>query len=187
MFNLNRFPKDSNSYPVSSYSGKKTCLDQYLKDFDSFDKSNDNPYVKMFDIMPDILKLYDSIETKMPDFYKADADGIKKYGSIVGVAMAKNGKKFKSKFMENPMDYATPYGFIYPILGSFRALIKEDNGKYVWVADPFKVLDKIGPTLVNRTIDMSRSLGNNPNATGKSTNLWELLYTKMVLEAAKYN
>ena len=46
------------------------------------------------------------------------------------------------------MDYATPYGFIYPIVGAFRALVEEKNGSYEFAMDPFEVLRKLGPQLV---------------------------------------
>lgn len=184
MFNINRFPQGSTTYPVSAYSSKKACLDQYLSDYNRFAETCDNPYVKMASIMPDICRLYDKIESGMAEFYKGEGEDIKKYGRIIGVAMAKGGKKFHSKYNEMQMDYASPNGFILPILGSFRALVTEKDGKYIWVKDPFEVLEKVGSTLVNRTIDMSRQLGNNPNATGKSTSLWELLYMQVLVRGA---
>lgn len=75
------------------------------------------------------------------------------------------------------MPYISPNGFLIPILGAFRALVYEDeNGLYAWRKDPFRILDNVGSTLVNTTVDMSRQLGNNPNAVGKSQNLWMTLF-----------
>ena len=130
--------------------------------------------------MPKIAKLYDELETRMPEFYKGEATGVKKYGSITGVSMVKPGKdKYKSKFYEYPMEYSSPNGFIYPILGAFRALVREVNGKYEWITDPIKVLNELGNNLVASTIQMSRDLGNNPNATGKNSNLWQTLFMQV--------
>ena len=77
------------------------------------------------------------------------------------------------------MDYSTPNGFIYPILGAFRALVREKDGKYEWIKDPIKVLDELGNNMVASTIQMSRDLGNNPNATGKNSNLWQTLFMQV--------
>ena len=184
MFHLGRFPQRGNSYPISSYSSKKACLDQYLNDVMEYEKGDEkaNPYYKMSKIMPDIIRLFDKIEVNIANYYKGDATGIKRYGSVVGVATSRNGKKFKSKYLETEMDYASPNGFLYPILGAFRALVTEKDGFYTWIKDPFQVLEKIGPELVGSTIDMSRQLGNNPNATGKSAILWSQLYMTVLMQ-----
>ena len=83
-------------------------------------------YVKMKNIIPDIFKLYDHLEKNMRNFY---SNGIfnKKYGLIKGVTPKKDGKEaFQNKFYRDNIDYLTPNGFIYPILGAFRALLKEN-------------------------------------------------------------
>jgi hypothetical protein len=80
------------------------------------------------------------------------------------------------------MEYISPNGFIYPVLGAFRALVHEEDGVFKWKSDPFKILDEVGSVLVGNTIEMSRSLGNNPNATGKNTNLWQVLYMTVKMQ-----
>lgn len=182
MFNLDRFPQEGLTYPINAYSSKKACLDQYLNDYVKYQTNkNGNPYQKMVKIIPTILKLYDAVETNMSVFYKGDSNDIKRYGRTVGVVVAKPGKPFKSKYYGREMDYATPYGFIYPIVGAFRALVTEKNGSYEFAMDPFEVLQKLGPQLVTYTIEMSRQLGNNPNATGKSAILWNNLYNNVLM------
>ena len=75
------------------------------------------------------------------------------------------------------MDYNSPKGFLYPILGAFRALVVENKaGMYEWKTDPFAVLDEYGPMLVDGTVELSRALGNNPNAVGKNLSNWRNLY-----------
>jgi len=179
LFNIEKYPTDKLSpLPIISYSGKKSCVDSYINESKNHeDDQTKNPYYKMKKIMPDIAKLYDELELKMPSFYKGDSSGVKKYGAITGVAMVKPGKeKYKSKFYEHEMDYSTPNGFIYPILGAFRALVVEKDGFYDWVQNPFEVLDALGKELVASTIQLSRDLGNNPNATGKNNGLWQNLF-----------
>lgn len=183
LFNINRY-HDMKNYPINSYNSNKQCVDIYINE----SKSNENtihlnPYVKMKPIMVDIIKLYDMLESNMAKFYKGEDSGIKKYGAITGVITRKPGKpKFKSKFYQTDMEYISPNGFIYPVLGAFRALVHEEDGVFKWKSDPFKILDEVGSVLVGNTIEMSRSLGNNPNATGKNTNLWQVLYMTVKMQ-----
>ena len=132
--------------------------------------------------MPDIFKLYDQIEGNMNAFYrKKNPNG--RYGATKGVSVPKPGVTLKTKFLEKEMDVQSPNGFLYPILGAFRALVAENNEEYIWKTNPFAILDKVGPDLVDSTVSMSRSLGNNPQSTGKDVNLWKTLYMTVAFAA----
>ncbi len=179
MFNIKRFP-DRETFPTISYSGKKRCIDLYIQDHKEFGESEQNPYVKMKNIMPDIFKLYDTIEQNMNNYYRAKNPG-GRYGATKGVVVPKQGVELKSKFMCESMDVQSPNGFIYPILGAFRALVTEKDGLYAWKKNPFAILEKVGPELVESTVSMSRSLGNNPQSTGKDANLWKTLYMTVAM------
>lgn len=181
MFNISRFP-DREAFPTISYSAKKRCIDLYIQDHKEYGETLQNPYVKMTPIMPDIFKLYDRIERNMSTYYRAkNPNG--RYGATKGVIVPKAGIEIHSKFMCQPMDVQSPNGFIYPILGAFRALVTEKNGSYTWKTNPFFILDHVGPELVESTISMSRSLGNNPQSTGKDANLWKTLYMTVAMAA----
>ena len=91
-------------------------------------------------------------------------------------------KQFKSKFFFERLDYFSPNGFLYPILGSLRALLKEENNRFVWKKNPYEVLDKLGPALVETTIERSRSLGNNPQSVGKDSGNWKTLYMTVAFD-----
>lgn len=182
LFNIERYP-NKNENPIISYSGKGQCIKNYITTHKELRDTIENPYVKMKYVIPDIFKLYDHLEKSMRKFY---SNGIsnKKYGAVTGVTPKKDGKEaFKTKFYKENMDYLTPNGFIYPILGAFRALLKENNEHfYEWKKDPFMTMDKIGAELVSSTVNMSRELGNNPNATGKNKTLWMNLYMIVCME-----
>ena len=143
----------------------------------------DNPYVKMSKIMVDIFKLYDKLEVKAREYYSNGVSG-KKYGLVTGVTKKKDGKApYKTKFYKNNTDYVTPNGFLLPILGAFRALVdKDQDGYYFWKKNPFEIMDKVGADLMESTVDMSRTLGNNPNAAGKNRQLWKNLYMCVAME-----
>ena len=182
LFNIDKYP-DKNENPIVSYTGKGQCIKNYINLHREYEDSLKNPYAKMNNIIPDIFKLYDHLEKNMRKFYSNGVSN-KKYGLVTGVTTRKDGKEpFKTKFYKDDIDYLTPNGFIYPILGAFRALLKEDeNGYYKWRKNPLKIMDKIGPELVSNTINMSRELGNNPNATGKNKTLWMNLYMIVYME-----
>ena len=181
MFNIDRYP-GMDSFPTISYSGKKRCIDLYIQDHKNYAETEENPYIKMKPIMVDIFKLYDQIEINMNAFYrKKNPNG--RYGATKGVIVPKEGISVKSKFMMNNMDVQSPNGFIYPILGSFRALLEEKNGVYCWKKNPFAILEKVGPDLVESTVSMSRSLGNNPQSAGKDVNLWKTLFMTVAFAA----
>lgn len=180
MFNLDRYGNNMDSFPTVSYSFKKTCIDYYIQTHKKLGESPSNPYVKMSGIIPDIFKLYDHIETRMNTFYrKKNSAG--HYGAVKGVIVPHKEQYLQSKFYRNKLDIGSPTGFIYPILGAFRALLKEENGAYVWRQNPFAVLEKVGPEMVETTIERSRSLGNNPQSTGKDTGNWKTLYMTVML------
>jgi hypothetical protein len=71
---------------------------------------------------------------------------------------------------------------MYPIIGAFRALVKEENGMYTWKIKPLDLIEKVGNELVTNTISSSRELGNNPNATGKSLQTWSSLFKTILIE-----
>lgn len=181
MFNINRYSGMVN-FPINSYSSKKKCIDLYINDHKEYGESKENSYIKMVSIMPDIFKLYDAIETGMNRFYR-QKNPSGRYGATKGVQIPKPGQQFFSKFMMNEMDVASPNGFIYPILGAFRAIVEEKDNKYVWKKNPFIILEKIGADLVESTVSMSRSLGNNPQSVGKDSNIWKTLYMTVMVES----
>lgn len=185
LFNIDKY-SNMETFPITSYSGKKKCIDYYINYHKTYGNTIDNPYVKMKPIMIDIFKLYDVIECNMNNFYRQKTSN-GRYGSIKGTIVPKGYNKIFSKFYENEIEVGSPTGFIYPILGSFRALVqKNENGEYYWTTDPFKVLDKIGGELVETTVERSRSLGNNPQSVGKDNGNWKTLYMTVLLNSKEY-
>lgn len=185
LFNVDKYP-DMNTFPAIAYSGKKKCIDYFIDAHKANGETSANPYFRMRSIMLDIFKLYDKLETDIGNYYKQkNASG--RYGSVKGVTTPKGDTKFKSKFYKNEMDYQSPTGFLYPILGAFRALVKDDGIEFSWKKDPFKILDKVGAELVETTVERSRTLGNNAQAVGKDIGNWKTLYMTIALEMLNEN
>lgn len=179
MFNLDLY-SDMEKFPTASYSSKKKCINTYIDYHKRYGESSENPYIKMEPIMRDLFKLYDYIEINMAKYYK-EKFPVGKYGLTKGVSVAKNGELYRSKFYGNRMEYLSPTGFIYPILGAFRALLREKNGVYTWMKNPFIVVDDLGGELVATTVERSRTLGNNPQSVGKDSGNWKTLYMTVKL------
>ena len=191
MFNIDLYPT-MDSCPVYSYSSKKRCSDYYIKQMEAIEDGTlapeDSVYYKMAPIVLDIIKLYDRLESEVGNYYMTKYPG-GHYGATTGVTSAKKDKAgrtklFKSKYYDNDIYYASPTGFLYPIIGAFRALVEVGpDGKYTWNGrDPLAILDKVGPELVATTVERSRQNGNNPNKTGKDTTLWPTLYMRVLME-----
>ncbi len=182
LFNIDAY-REMESFPVSSFSSRKKCIDNYINLFEEMQDDPKNPYVKMKPVMIDFFKLYDHLESKMFDYYR-EKNPSGKYGAVSGVITPKDAKRqLKTKFYCNNMSHGSPNGFIFPILGSLRALLEEKDGAYNWSCDPFAMLDKIGPELVCTTVDRSRTLGNNPAQVGKDSGNWQTLYMRVKFEA----
>ena len=182
LFNIDAHP-GMDSFPTVSFSSRKKCIDNYISLYEKLQDSPENPYVKMKPIMIDIFKLYDHLESKMFDYYRAK-NPAGKYGAVSGVITPKDNKKMpKTKFYCDEISHGSPNGFLFPVLGALRALVKEDNGRYTWTHNPFEILDKVGPDLVCTTVERSRTLGNDPVKVGKDTGNWQTLYMRVMFEA----
>ncbi len=181
LFNIDSY-HEMESFPVMSFSSRKRCIDSYINLYEKFHDSPENPYVKMKPVMVEIFRLYDYLESKMFDYYRVkNPSG--KYGSVSGVITPKDAKRqLQTKLYQNEIRHGSPNGFLFPILGSLRALLVEKDGRYAWTHDPFDILDRAGPDLVCTTVERSRTLGNDPVKVGKDTGNWQTLYMRVKFE-----
>lgn len=177
MFNLNRL-SSKDSAPVQACSGVQSCMKDFLNTYKEHENNiTNNPYYKQKNIIVDLFKLHDMLQKNIGIYYQQYfSNG--RYGQVKGVTATNT----KTTFYKESSDYLSPKGFIFPILGSFRALLVEKNGFYEWVRDPFDYLDKIGKELVGETIERHRSLGNAPGNVGKDSNHWKQLYRRVLTE-----
>ena len=172
MFNISLY--DALHHPTQAYSSKAKMLDMYLK--------NPEEYREYVNIMPDIFDLYDAVEMEFADTYNAGGGryGRKKYAGY------KDGKIVaKSKFGLNKMQYKVPDGLLYPVVAAFRSLLVKNKvtGKYEWKngVGPIDVWDNNKEDLVNKIMNFAASIGDNPNAVGKDSNIWDLAYMTIML------
>lgn len=178
MYNLDRFP-NKDSLPVQAYSSKAVAIKDYLKNYEDYKDTIDNPYYKMKPIITKIIEIADTIEVEMGAKYREKATN-GSYGAVTGVESAASN----SKFLIRPMNHKTSKGLLYPIIGAFRALLEEDKetGFYKWKVDPLEIWNKTGATLVQDTIERSRSFKNNPQSAGKDVGLWRQNYQTVLTQ-----
>lgn len=177
MFNRNITPQSSDTQPIVSYTGKEASLSRFL----NLKESRDQIVKNMTPILPDIYKLWDTIELTFPEKGKI-ANRIykrKKYSRYAG----DNTYVGCSLFSNKPMTYCVPKGLMYPIVGAFRALVEVDSSsqKYSWKIDPQVAWDDLGSKLINIIMTSSEDLSDSPDAVAKSSNTWDLLYKEVLI------
>ena len=173
MFNIDKF--NSMTHPIRAYSSKAKMLELYLEDPEA--------YRRYVNIMPDIFDLYDAIEMEFATAFNETGGryGRKKYSGY------KDGKVIgSSKFGLHEIYYKIPDGLIYPTVAAFRSLVilNEQTGKYEWKngVNPITVWDKCKKNLTNQIMNFASAIGDNPNAVGKDSNIWNLAYMTVLLQ-----
>ena len=107
-----------------------------------------------------------------------------KFGKLTGVTTYKGKRKAQLRFIGKESNYGVPTGFVYPMLGAFRALLEEKGGRYIWGKDldPLKLLHgklglKLAETIGNFALD-----ARNPSKTGKQPLVWQSCYQAAQVE-----
>ena len=168
-FNIEKYSDDSGA-PVSAYSGKAAVFKDYKNEYDK----PANIYNELAKQLPKLVELYEHIQAEMPEKYKEfkkeDGRG-SKFGGVRGIEGAGN---FKTLFTGSEIPYDISAGFILPIFGAFRALLKRnsESGELYWEFDPIDVWKTAGVRLVQNTFDTD----TNPQQIGKSKTLWQSNY-----------
>ena len=164
-FDIVKYP-DDNAAPIQSYSGKAQVFKRYK---DAFDTAF---YKSLTKQLPLLVDLYDLIERelylKYNDYKKKLGDATPRFGNVKGVENIEKGTK--TNFLNSETSYSISSGYIYPIFGAFRALLKfdENSGEVSWLFNPLDVWDEVGTTIAQNTFESS----NNPQLAGKDKQLW---------------
>lgn len=171
----------SETQPVQCYSGKEASLRKFLRLGSSKEeeqKKNREKMIKdMSPILMDIFKLWEAIEF---NFALQAGNTNRRYGTRK-YSKYNSGKTVgHSMFEQEPLQYLVPKGIMYPLVGSFRALVQIDNTtkKYYWKKDPIVVWDEIGEKLVAIILDEKVE---NPDAIAKNGNLWSNLFKEVYI------
>lgn len=172
MFNIDKF--DATNHPIKAYSSKAKMLELYLDNPDS--------YRRYVNIMPDILIYMMQLRRVATAFNENGGRyGRKKYsgykdGNVIGT----------SKFGLHEIFYKIPDGLIYPTVAAFRSLVvlNPETDKYEWKngVNPISVWDRCKTSMTSQIMNFASAIGDNPNAVGKDSNIWNLAYMTVLLQ-----
>lgn len=163
-----------NTQPVKAYSGKEACLKRF--------RENPTAYEKLYGVVSDALEMWDAIQYWLPGQYNKmgptpDSSG-GKFGLLTGVKYTPKKPK-ELPFIKESTEYSIPTGYIYPVLSAFRAMLVEQNNRWVWGKgiDPLKMMKNgIAAEIFNQSVRISIDNHRNPNRTGKDVQAWTSAY-----------
>ncbi|WP_256882052.1 hypothetical protein [Corynebacterium amycolatum] len=121
----------------------------------------------------DFIDIFERINAELPDLYNKSGG---KFGGIDAVDKAnkknprtgKTSQKY-SKFYRQPIGYAIPDGFIYPLVYAFAALLKRnEDGTVYWGTDWHEFFNNHMGALVKDYRETSMNMLNrDPQKVGK--------------------
>lgn len=164
-FDINKYPDDS-AAPIQSYSGKAQVFKRYKQVFET-------PFYRaLANQIPMLIDLYDLIERELPekyiDYKKSMGINSPRFGGVRGIECS--AKESKTAFLANDINYSVSSGYIYPIFGAFRSLLRfdEETSSTYWLFNPIDIWNEIGTSLVQNTFETY----TNPQLAGKDKQLW---------------
>lgn len=163
----------TDTHPIQCYSGKEASLRKFLK---LGKEKRDKMLITMKPVIKDIFTLWNVIET---NFAIEGNKANKRYGTRKYSKYDADKIVGKSMFCGDDLKYIVPKGLLYPLVGSFRALITiDENANYKWIKDPLKVWNEIGSRLVSIILDEKTE---NPDIIAKNPNLWSNLFKEVYI------
>ena len=164
-FDIKKYPDDKQA-PTQSYAFKAQVFKRYKEMYDS-------PFYRsLTKQLPTLVKLYDLIEQEVSskyNEYKKDLGFSQPhFGNVKGVEYVERGTE--TAFLKKKTMYNVSAGYIYPIFGAFRSLLRFDDEKGIvsWLFDPIEIWNEVGASIVQNTFETS----NNPQLAGKDKQLW---------------
>lgn len=184
-FDIIKYPDDVLA-PIQSYSGKAQVFKRYK------DAYNTPFYKSLTKQLPKLVKLYDVIEKELPEKYNEYKKNLgvasPRFEAVKGVENVEKGAE--TSFLNETTNYSISSGYIYPIFGAFRSLLRfdEEKGEVAWIFDPIYIWNQVGTSIAQNTFESS----NNPQLAGKDKQLWlsnyrivETQSLRMLLNGAK--
>ena len=145
--------------PIQSYSGKAQVFKRYKDAFDT-------PFYKsLTKQLPVLVNLYDLIERelslKYTDYKKKLGVAIPRFGSVKGVENIEKGTK--TNYLQKKTTYSISSGYIYPIFGAFRSLLRfdEESGEVSWLFDPLEIWNEVGTSIAQNTWSLRQAYKNS--------------------------
>ncbi|GAA4353088.1 hypothetical protein [Microbacterium rhizosphaerae] len=144
------------------------------------------PVFSALTIAGQMPELYELIYRKFPIAYNQN-DG--RYGAIVAVRKMnpQTARKHHTKFSDQEADYASPEGFIIPLVYGLTALLeRRTDGTIAWKTDPIAFLNRHLGEIAKKYKMIMQTMDFDPQKIGKSGAAYELVrdaYTNLLLAA----
>lgn len=163
----------STTQPMIAYKDKRACLRHF--------QDNRVKLQKFYPLLPDFLRLWDSIHLHWPAWYgegREEEAGIRgRFGKLTAVQMLPE----QLFFLGTKAKYRMPEAYKYPILSALRAAVKANGKSARWVTDPYELLNATGQQLAN-VVGTTVRATQNANKVGKDGSTWSSCY--LVVDAA---
>lgn len=178
MFSQAVYPKKnsdnvySDNHPIQCYSGKEASLRKFLN---LGQEKRDEMLIKMKPIINDIFILWNTIEK---NFAIEGNKANKRYGARKYSKFNDNKIIGKTFFYGDDLQYIVPKGIMYPLVGSFRALVEVNKEGYYWKINPITAWNDMGVRLVSTILDEKVE---NPDVLAKNQNLWSNLFKEVFI------
>jgi AIPR protein len=164
---------NTTTQPLIAYKDKRACLRHF--------QENKSRLRKLYPLVPDILRLWDSIHENWRGWYgegREEEAGFRgRFGRLTAVSQSEEVLYFNGVTVK----YRMPEAYKYPILSSLRAALKPQGRSARWATNPFELLERTGPQLTTVVANAVRAT-NNPNKVGKDVGTWSSCY--LVVESA---
>lgn len=133
-------------------------------------------------VLEDIIRLHDHVYSTFEPTYERYNKEVNKTGAKLARRKGVENKRFSLPLTGKETEYKVDRGLLFPLLASLRALLKFDNGKASWRADPIEFFDDYGPDLMGTLIDQYELCSKNPQTTGKKKANYTALHNQARLK-----
>jgi len=178
-FDINRYGEQS--HPLESYKNSAKCLDA----------AADGTLVYLAPVVPEIVKLYDTMRFEWwPRYTAPDENGRGgRPGSLKEVTSRQRGAGRMLQFPSLPnidpakARYHVEKGLVVPLIAAFRSLLRlnDKSGKPEWKICPFEFWKQNATFLVRKVMEASDQRNSNPQAMGRDKTVYEALYESVEL------
>jgi hypothetical protein len=130
-----------------------------------------------FHLLPDILRLHDTIRSEFPEKYNA-AGGKAGNIAIGDIRIFKKANKHPLHFTGKTTNWRFPTNLVMPVLGAFRACVGKKDGRVAFIRNPFEIFERCGAKLIGSVVADLRD-ARSVSACVRERKLWETCYLRV--------
>jgi hypothetical protein len=148
-------------------------------------KSHEENLRPLYPLLPDILRLWDTVEEQFVEQYNASGGKAGGIGSEEHHFFKKRTRPNKLYYTGATSDWAFADGLRLPVFAAFRAALKLKGGKYSWAVDPAAFFKETVGSRLTRVVCQSLINTQDVTRTVRSESVWAHCYTEAELAVLK--